>query len=91
MSARAFRRELSGTTENRRGCAVIVIADEAASIFGEGRGPRYSSEGTTNTTLAAIASEAVQLGRSEAVDFIVASQRGTVTGRASWPPGARRS
>ena len=59
--------------------AVIVIADEAASIFGEGRGPRYSSEGTTNTQLAAIASEAVQLGRSEATDFIVASQRGTVT------------
>jgi hypothetical protein len=59
--------------------AVIVMADEAASIFGEGRGPRYSTEGTTNTQLAGIASEAVQLGRSEACDFIVASQRGTVT------------
>ncbi|MGH3304889.1 MAG: ATP-binding protein [Streptosporangiaceae bacterium] len=59
--------------------AVIVIADEAASIFGEGRGPRYSDEGTTNATLAATASEAVQLGRSEATDFIIASQRGTVS------------
>jgi hypothetical protein len=55
------------------------MADEAASIFGEGRGPRYSSEGTTNTQLAETASESVQLGRSEATDFIVASQRGTVT------------
>lgn len=59
--------------------AVIVFADEAASIFGEGRGPRYTAEGTTNATLAATASEAVQLGRSEANDFIVASQRGTVS------------
>jgi DNA-binding transcriptional ArsR family regulator len=59
--------------------AVIVIADEVASIFGEGRGPRYSSEGTTSSQLAGIASEAVQLGRSEANDFIFASQRGTVT------------
>jgi len=58
--------------------AVMVVLDEVASVFGEGRGPRFS-EGTTNLTLAAIGSEAVQLGRSEAVDFILATQRGTVT------------
>jgi hypothetical protein len=59
--------------------AIIMIADEIASIFGDGRGPRYSTEGTTNATLAGVASEAVQIGRSEAHDFVFASQRGTVT------------
>ncbi|MBO0813534.1 MAG: hypothetical protein J2P30_00035 [Actinobacteria bacterium] len=59
--------------------AVLTIVDEVASIFGEGRGPRYSAEGTTNTTLAGIGAEAIQLGRSEAIDFVLATQRGTVT------------
>lgn len=59
--------------------AVVNVFDEVASVFGEGRGPRFSSEGTTNMTLAGIGAEAIQVGRSEAVDFILATQRGTVT------------
>jgi hypothetical protein len=59
--------------------AVFLVIDEIASIFGIGTGPRSSMEGTTNTTLAGIGTDAVRLGRSEAMDLIAASQRGTVT------------
>lgn len=59
--------------------AVVVMVDEVASIFGDGRGPRYSAEGTTNTTLAGIGSDIVERGRSEAIDVILAALRGTVT------------
>jgi S-DNA-T family DNA segregation ATPase FtsK/SpoIIIE len=59
--------------------AVFLVIDEIASIFGVGTGPRSSFEGTTNTTLAGIGTDAVRLGRSEAMDLIAASQRGTVT------------
>jgi hypothetical protein len=60
--------------------AVVLVVDEAASIFGaNGGGPRYSSEGTTNATLAALGTDLVRRGRSEAIDAVIATQRGTVT------------
>ena len=42
-------------------------------------GPRSSHEGVTNTTLAGLATQLVMTGRSEAIDLIMATQRGTVT------------
>jgi FtsK/SpoIIIE family len=60
--------------------AVIVIVDEAAVVFGMGMGgPRSSLEGTTNATLAGLATRLTVTGRSEAIDAIFAVQRGTVT------------
>lgn len=59
--------------------AVFLVIDELASIFGIGTGPKSSMEGTTNTTLAGLGTDAIRLGRSEAMDLIAASQRGTVT------------
>jgi hypothetical protein len=59
--------------------AVFLVIDELASIFGIGTGPKSPMEGTTNTTLAGLGTDAVRLGRSEAMDLIAASQRGTVT------------
>jgi S-DNA-T family DNA segregation ATPase FtsK/SpoIIIE len=58
--------------------AVFLVIDEIASIFGMSTGPS-PSQGTSNTTLAGIGTDAVRLGRSEAMDIIAASQRGTVT------------
>lgn len=58
--------------------AVFLVIDEIASIFGSTSGPR-PSEGTTNVTLAGLGTDAVRLGRSEAMDLIAASQRGTPT------------
>lgn len=59
--------------------AVFLVIDELASIFGIGTGPKSPMEGTTNTTLAGLGTDAVRLGRSEAMDLIAASQRGSVT------------
>ena len=59
--------------------AVFLVADEIADIMGLGTGPKSSAEGTTNYTLAGIGLDGVRKGRSEAMDMIVASQRGTVT------------
>jgi hypothetical protein len=59
--------------------AIALIIDEMAVIFGAYGGPRSSMDGTTNTTLAGMGTQIVQLGRSEAVDAILATQRGTVT------------
>jgi len=60
--------------------AVILIVDEAAVVFGMGMGgPRSSLEGTTNATLAGLATRLTVTGRSEAIDPILAVQRGTVT------------
>ncbi|HLX49051.1 MAG TPA: hypothetical protein VKS82_12025 [Streptosporangiaceae bacterium] len=56
--------------------AVFLVIDEIASIFGYGTGSRPSSQEATNSTLAALGTEAVRLGRSEAMDLIAASQRG---------------
>ena len=38
----------------------------------------------TNTTLAGLATQLVMTGRSEAIDLIMATQRGTVTMTASY-------
>jgi hypothetical protein len=60
--------------------AVVLIVDEAAVIFGLGTGgPRSSLEGTTNSQLAALGTQITMLGRSEAIDPVFATQRGTVT------------
>jgi hypothetical protein len=60
--------------------AIVLIVDEAAVIFGLGTGgPRSSLEGTTNSQLAALGTQITMLGRSEAIDPVFATQRGTVT------------
>ncbi|MGC4886596.1 hypothetical protein [Micromonospora sp. DT227] len=61
----------------RRRPAVIVICDEVAALVGrhakpQGRGPKLSD-------LVALLTSCIQLGRSEAVDFVLATQRATVT------------
>lgn len=59
--------------------AVLLIMDEIAMIFGAGRGPRPRTGEATNSQLAGLATDITQLGRSEAIDPIMATQRGTVT------------
>ncbi len=60
--------------------AILLVCDEIAVILGVGMGgPRYSAEGVTNATLAGLATRLVMTGRSEAIDPIMATQRGTVT------------
>lgn len=59
--------------------AIVLIIDEMAVIFGAHGGPRTSEQGTSNTRLAGKGTQIVQLGRSEAIDAILATQRGTVT------------
>jgi S-DNA-T family DNA segregation ATPase FtsK/SpoIIIE len=59
--------------------AVFLVIDEIASIFGVGTGPKPSSKEATNTMLAALGTDAVRLGRSEAMDLIAVSQRGNVS------------
>jgi hypothetical protein len=60
--------------------AILLVCDEIAVILGVGMGgPRYSDEGVTNATLAGLATQLVMTGRSEAIDPIMATQRGTVT------------
>jgi FtsK/SpoIIIE family len=60
--------------------AILLVCDEIAVILGMGMGgPRFSSEGVTNMTLAGLATQLVMTGRSEAIDLIMATQRGSVT------------
>ncbi|MGH3157231.1 MAG: hypothetical protein ACRDNF_11730, partial [Streptosporangiaceae bacterium] len=60
--------------------AVMLIVDEAAVIFGLGTGgPRSSLDGITNTQLAALGTQITMLGRSEAIDPVFATQRGSAT------------
>lgn len=59
--------------------AVVLIVEEVAVIFGMNSGPRTSLEGTTNATLAALGTQITQLGRSEAIDPVLVTQRGTIT------------
>jgi hypothetical protein len=60
--------------------AILLVCDEIAVILGIGTGgPRTSMEGVTNATLAGLATQLVMTGRSEAIDLIMATQRGTVT------------
>jgi hypothetical protein len=60
--------------------AILLVCDEIAVILGIGTGgPRTSKDGVTNYTLAGLATQLVMTGRSEAIDLIMATQRGTVT------------
>jgi hypothetical protein len=59
--------------------AVILIVEEVAVIFGMNSGPRTSLEGTTNATLAALGTQITQLGRSEAIDPVLVTQRAAIT------------
>jgi len=60
--------------------AILLVCDEIAVIMGMGMGgPRSSRDGVTNVTLAGLATQLVMTGRSEAIDLIMATQRGTVT------------
>jgi hypothetical protein len=58
--------------------AVMLIVDEAAVIFGTGV-PRSSLGGPTNSQLAALGTQITMLGRSEAIDPVFATQRGSST------------
>ena len=60
--------------------AILLVCDEIAVILGMGTGgPRLSAHETSNTALAGLATRLVMTGRSEAIDLIMATQRGTVT------------
>ena len=59
--------------------AIVLIVDEMAVIFGAHNGPRAGTGAATNLKLAGKGTQLVQLGRSEAIDAILATQRGTVT------------
>lgn len=61
--------------------AVIIICDEIAALVGMRSGPRSArdGQGETSYALANILTGGIQLGRSEAVDFVLATQRSTVT------------
>jgi hypothetical protein len=60
--------------------AILLVCDEIAVILGMGMGgPRTSLHGVTNATLAGLATQLVMTGRSEAIDLIMATQRGAVT------------
>jgi hypothetical protein len=60
--------------------AILLVCDEIAVILGLGTGgPRLSDHEVSNTTLAGLATRLVMTGRSEAIDLVMATQRGTVT------------
>lgn len=68
-------------TPSRELPAVIMLCDEVASLVGARSGPRSSHDGNgeTSYTLANMLTTIIQLGRSEAVDVVLATQRATVT------------
>ncbi len=67
-------------TPSPRQPAILLVCDEIAVILGIGTGgPRTSLDGVTNATLAGLATQLVMTGRSEAIDLIMATQRGAVT------------
>ncbi len=67
-------------TPSVRQPAILLVCDEVAVILGIGTGgPRLSEGGVTNVTLAGLATRLVMTGRSEAIDLVMATQRGTVT------------
>ena len=60
--------------------AILLVCDEVAVILGMGTGgPRFSDHEVSNVTLAGLANRLVMTGRSEAIDLVMATQRGTVT------------
>jgi hypothetical protein len=58
--------------------AIVLVVDEMAKVFGQGFGNKAGA-GITNNQLANKAKAAVITGRSEAMDPVFATQRGTVT------------
>ncbi|HVB44936.1 MAG TPA: FtsK/SpoIIIE domain-containing protein [Streptosporangiaceae bacterium] len=67
-------------TPSARQPSILLVCDEVAVILGIGTGgPRLSDGGVTNATLAGLATRLVMTGRSEAIDLVMATQRGTVT------------
>jgi hypothetical protein len=65
--------------------AVIVMCDEIAALVGKHSGPRVPVRGKdwwrnpTATQISGVLTLCIQLGRSEAVDFILFTQRATVS------------
>ncbi|MEU7591257.1 hypothetical protein AB0A95_33795 [Micromonospora sp. NPDC049230] len=61
--------------------AVLVLCDEIAALVGKQSGPTKSTDwrNPTSTQMARILTLCIQLGRSECVDFVLFSQRATVT------------
>lgn len=65
--------------------AVLILCDEIAALVGKHAGPRMPGKGPdawrnpTANQMAAVLTRVIQLGRSEAVDAVLFSQRGTVT------------
>jgi DNA segregation ATPase FtsK/SpoIIIE-like protein len=60
--------------------AIVVVVDEGSVTFGMGTGgPSSFLDGVTNAHLSRLIKQLVITGRSEAIDPIVAVQRGSVT------------
>jgi hypothetical protein len=60
--------------------AIVVVVDEGSVTFGMGTGgPSSSLDGVTNAHLSRLIKQLVITGRSEAINPIVAVQRGSVT------------
>jgi FtsK/SpoIIIE family len=67
-------------TPSPRQPAVLLVCDEIAVILGLNTGgPLTSLHGITNAALARLATQLVMTGRSEAIDLIMATQRGSVS------------
>ncbi|WP_431935753.1 hypothetical protein [Micromonospora sp. RP3T] len=61
--------------------AVLVLCDEIAALVGKHSGPATSKDwwNPTANQISKVLTLCIQLGRSEAVDFVLFSQRATVT------------
>lgn len=60
--------------------AILLVCDEVAVLLGFGTGgPRPSDGVVSNATLTGLATRLVMTGRSEAIDLVAATQRGSVT------------
>jgi hypothetical protein len=75
----------SKITPSRDQPGVIVLVDEVAALVGKHAGPKSPDRterwwaNPTASQLAAVLTLCIQLGRSEAVDFVLCTQRATVT------------
>jgi hypothetical protein len=68
-------------TPSRQLPAVLILIDEAAALVGRHAGPasKFDGDGPTSSEYAKRLTLGIQLGRSEAVDFLLCTQRATVT------------
>lgn len=66
---------------SRQQPAVLILCDEVAALTGQHSGPRFRSdgEGPTSRDFSADITLGIQLGRSEAVDYVLITQRSTVS------------